>query len=72
VYGDAAPEIQKLCEMRKLPLHVFPWRPEMDRIGLGRNALYLVRPDGYVAVADSEGGKAVTSYLDMHQFTPPR
>ena len=27
VYGDAAPEIQAVCDGRKLPLHVFPWRP---------------------------------------------
>ena len=49
VYGDAAPEIQAMCRERELPLHVFPWRPEMDRAGLRRNAVYLVRPDGYVA-----------------------
>ena len=35
VYGDAAPEIQAVCEARKLPLHVFPWRP---RDGSGRPA----------------------------------
>jgi 2-polyprenyl-6-methoxyphenol hydroxylase-like FAD-dependent oxidoreductase len=55
VYGDAASEIQTLCDDRKLPLHVFPWRPEMGRTGLRRNAVYLVRPDGYVALADREG-----------------
>src|SRR5208282_378551 len=44
VYGDAAPEIQALCDARKLPLHSFPWRPEMHRAGLRRNAAYLVRP----------------------------
>ena len=65
VYGDAAPEIQTVCGARKLPLHVFPWHPEMDRTGLRRNAVYLVRPDGYVALADPNGRAAVlTSYLD--------
>ena len=72
MYGDATPEIQELCaDARKLPLHVFPWRPEMERAGLRRNAVYLVRPDGYVALADPEGiAAAVTSYLDAHQITP--
>ena len=69
VYGDAAPGIEALCQGRRLPLHVFPWRPEMDRTGLRRNAVYLVRPDGYVALADSGGSAtAVTSYLEAHQF----
>ena len=58
VYGDAAGEIQAACEERKLPLHVFPWRPEMDRAGLRRNAVYLVRPDGYVALGGSRGQRA--------------
>ena len=71
VYGDAVPEIQAVCNERKLPLHVFPWRPEMARAGLRRNAVYLVRPDGYVALADAEGGaKAVTSYFDTRMLTP--
>ncbi len=71
VYGNAVPELQKLCEVRKLSLHVFPWRPEMGRTGLQRNAIYLVRPDGYVALADHEGrATAITSYLDARKLTP--
>ena len=27
VYGDAAPELRKVCDARKLPLHVFPMAP---------------------------------------------
>ena len=70
VYGDAAPAIRALCKVRKLSLHVFPWRPEMDRTGLQRNAVYLVRPDGYVALADPNGSAAVlTSYLDVRKLT---
>jgi hypothetical protein len=65
VYGDAAKEMRALCETRRLPLHVFPWRGEMRRTGLWRNAAYLVRPDGYVGLADSVASTAaVTAYLD--------
>jgi 2-polyprenyl-6-methoxyphenol hydroxylase-like FAD-dependent oxidoreductase len=72
VYGDPRPGLEAVCEGRKLPLHVFPWRPEMRPSGLRRNALYLVRPDGYVALADPEGSAtAVTSYLNARQLTPP-
>jgi 2-polyprenyl-6-methoxyphenol hydroxylase-like FAD-dependent oxidoreductase len=73
VYGDDAPELRKVCDARKLPLHVFPWRQEMGRVGLRRQAVYLIRPDGYVALADPEGSATtITSYLDARQLTPTR
>jgi 2-polyprenyl-6-methoxyphenol hydroxylase-like FAD-dependent oxidoreductase len=73
VYGDAAPEMYSLCDGRKLPLHVFPWRPQMGRMGLRRNAVYLVRPDGYVGLANTAGSAAVvTSYLDARNIMPAR
>jgi 2-polyprenyl-6-methoxyphenol hydroxylase-like FAD-dependent oxidoreductase len=71
VYGSATPEIQAVCKERALPLHVFRWRPEASGAGLQRDAIYLVRPDGYVALADSKGGAtAITSYLDARKLTP--
>ena len=73
VYGDVSPDIHRLCDQRKLALRVFPWRSEMRRAGLRRNAVYLVRPDGYVALADPEGNaSAITSYLDMRKIIPMR
>jgi 2-polyprenyl-6-methoxyphenol hydroxylase-like FAD-dependent oxidoreductase len=67
VYGEASKEMLAMCATRKLPLHVFPWRAEMRRTGLWRNAAYLVRPDGYVGLADAVGNPAaVISYLDSH------
>jgi 2-polyprenyl-6-methoxyphenol hydroxylase-like FAD-dependent oxidoreductase len=73
VYGDAAPEIRAVCAGRKLPLHVFPWRAEIGRTGLRRNAVYLVRPDGYIALADSAAGAtAITSYLDARKLSPAK
>jgi 2-polyprenyl-6-methoxyphenol hydroxylase-like FAD-dependent oxidoreductase len=73
VYGDTAVEMRSMCEARELPLHIFPWRSEMSRAGLLRDAVYLVRPDGYVALAGSRGRPtAVTSYLDTHELSPVR
>ena len=70
VYGDATRSIQTACDERELPLHLFPWRPAMGRAGLRRNALYLVRPDGYVALADAGGsGAAIASYFRSRKFT---
>jgi 2-polyprenyl-6-methoxyphenol hydroxylase-like FAD-dependent oxidoreductase len=51
-YGDALPDLLEGCAMLGVPLHVFAWTPEAARAGLAENALYLIRPDGYVALAD--------------------
>ena len=68
VYGNAAPELAAECDRRKLPLHIFPWRPQMRRAGLRRNALYLVRPDGYVALADPHANAAaLSSYFETRK-----
>ena len=70
VYGTAGAPIPSVCEARHLPLHVFPWRPEMGGTGLQPNAIYLIRPDGYVALASAEGTPALESYLGRHKLTP--
>lgn len=54
MYGETTPEVRAFALERRLALHVFPWRRQMTRSGLRRSALYLVRPDGYVAVAADE------------------
>jgi hypothetical protein len=65
VYGAAAPEVRAVCGQRDLALHQFRWEPPMRRAGFRRNALYLVRPDGYVALAAADQSPAVlASYLD--------
>jgi 2-polyprenyl-6-methoxyphenol hydroxylase-like FAD-dependent oxidoreductase len=71
IYGEATKEMRAMCETRKLPLHVFPWRAEMRQTGLWRNAAYLIRPDGYVGLADSVASTAaITSYLDARGIVP--
>jgi 2-polyprenyl-6-methoxyphenol hydroxylase-like FAD-dependent oxidoreductase len=65
VYGAAASEVRAVCGERHLPLHEFEWQPAMKGTGLHRNALYLVRPDGHVALAAAVPSRIVLeSYLD--------
>ncbi len=65
VYGQVPTGIRAVCEMRKLPLHVFDWRPQIRKAGLKKDAVYLVRPDGYVGLADPVGDPdRLTAYLD--------
>ena len=55
VYGVANAELAAWCAHHEVPLHVFDWRSEYRAAGLGRDALYLLRPDTYVALADTSG-----------------
>jgi 2-polyprenyl-6-methoxyphenol hydroxylase-like FAD-dependent oxidoreductase len=73
VYGEPSGEVRKACGSRGLALHVFPWRWPMRRAGLARGALYLVRPDGYVALADRDASvETLEQYLDSRgiRLTP--
>ena len=65
VYGEASGALATACEKRALPLHRFAWQPSFERSGVARDAAYLVRPDGYVALADA-GADAATlnAYAD--------
>jgi 2-polyprenyl-6-methoxyphenol hydroxylase-like FAD-dependent oxidoreductase len=55
VYGTARAELAHWCAKRYMPLHVFDWRPKHEAAGLARDAVYLLRPDTYVALADASG-----------------
>jgi len=50
--GEEGRGLRETCAELRLPLHVFGWEPMMGRGGLQKGAAYLVRPDGYVALAD--------------------
>ena len=53
VYGEASKALCEAAQDVGLELHQFPWVDVMEQAGLERDALYLVRPDGYVALAQS-------------------
>ena len=62
-YGEAAADLVQACADRDLPMHTFAWRDSMRESGLKRNAGYLIRPDGYVALA-GVSARNLGSYLD--------
>src|SRR6266436_6687409 len=71
VYGAASPEVSAWCAKQNLPLHVFGWRNEYQAAGLARDALYLFRPDSYVAWADPKGtANALDRYFADHRIRP--
>jgi 2-polyprenyl-6-methoxyphenol hydroxylase-like FAD-dependent oxidoreductase len=52
IYGAPNAALADFCGSRKLEFHQFPWQATCEEAGLMQNALYLVRPDGYVALAE--------------------
>ncbi len=65
VYGEPAPAVAGVCRAAPLALHSFPWQDAMHAAGLVRDALYLVRPDGYVGLVDRDADAAgLRKYLD--------
>jgi 2-polyprenyl-6-methoxyphenol hydroxylase-like FAD-dependent oxidoreductase len=69
VYGNASHDLQALADSRRIRLHAFAWHSAMDQAGLKRDAAYLVRPDGYVGLADSEASPAaIADYLDAKKI----
>ena len=73
VYGTPAAGIAEACAQRGLSLHAFAWQDAMAKAGLTRSAVYLVRPDGYVALADDGASPApLLAWADAHLSTAPK
>jgi len=52
VYGTVQPGLESWCAHRGIGLHRYDWCDACHAAGFARDAAYLVRPDGYVALAD--------------------
>jgi 2-polyprenyl-6-methoxyphenol hydroxylase-like FAD-dependent oxidoreductase len=71
VYGSASTELAAWCAAQNLPLHIFDWRSAHEAVGLARDALYLLRPDTYVALADGGGApSALERYFAERGIQP--
>lgn len=51
VYGAPSPELLTWCAQTETPLHAFPFSSAARHAGVAEDAVYLVRPDGYVGAA---------------------
>ncbi len=72
VYGVASPGVRSACEQRGLALHQFPWTTAAKAAGFQRNAVYVVRPDGYVGLATHPaGGDALKAYVPSYDLSSP-
>ncbi|TIS54670.1 MAG: hypothetical protein E5W91_25460 [Mesorhizobium sp.] len=64
VYGDVSVEFRAMVAPSGIPIHAFPWSDAAEKAGLQRDAAYLVRPDGHVALASPlQEAAALQRYL---------
>jgi hypothetical protein len=69
VYGTARAEVAAWFAGHDVPLHIYDWRSEHGAAGLARDALYLLRPDIYLALADTSGETgAIDRYCAEHEI----
>ena len=69
VYGEAPDDLGPWCRERGIALHVFSWSPEYGTAGLERGAVYLMRPDTYIAfAANPASAAAIGQYLAERQI----
>jgi FAD binding domain len=71
VYGEMPPGIEATCNELNLQLNQFGWQPEMKEAGFVAGALYLLRPDGYVALASTQpDSKGLRDYFQGRHLAP--
>ncbi len=71
VYGEASQAVQEVCQAFGVALREFPWNDAFWRAGLMHDALYLIRPDGYVALAEPNArAQVLERYLESWGIGP--
>jgi hypothetical protein len=71
VYGKAREPLRRSASDANLHLHEFEWADNAKQAGLARDALYLVRPDGYIGLADpDQDTQKLNDYLSEFEIVP--
>ena len=71
VYGQASQALRRVASDANLALHEFAWKAPAEHAGLERDALYLVRPDGHIALANSKQDvEKLRQFLSKFKITP--
>lgn len=50
-YGEPSVDVSAMCARLGVAVHTFPWNHDVEQAGFARDASYLIRPDGHVALA---------------------
>ena len=69
-HGEPEAGIEEACASAGLPFKRFAWSEDAGRAGIRRGAFYLVRPDGYVALAaDRDAAGALSAFQARFDLT---
>ncbi|KAK2612697.1 hypothetical protein QQS21_001314 [Conoideocrella luteorostrata] len=72
VYGKANDVLIRWCKKHEVPLSEYPWRMELASSGLVRDAVYVLRPDSYVALVDKGADpRVIEIYFANRQIRLP-
>jgi hypothetical protein len=70
VYGTVQDGLWAWCQEHGVELSAFAWTPAHKEAGFAQDAVYLLRPDTYVAFASpDQSGAAIDGYLASKGFT---
>ncbi|MGH6910964.1 MAG: FAD-dependent monooxygenase, partial [Phenylobacterium sp.] len=71
VHGEVRQNLKDWCAMNGVTLHPHRWTAAAEKAGLQRNAAYLLRPDGYVALAAPSGlDRPIARYFSSRKMKP--
>ncbi len=71
VHGEASQAVQNVCTAFGVTLRELPWSDALWKAGFMRDALYLIRPDGYVALAEPNArAQVLERYLEAWGVLP--
>jgi hypothetical protein len=63
VYGEPRANVSAHCARLSVAVQQFPWNHDAAQAGFARDASYLVRPDGHVALAlEGDDPSALDAY----------
>jgi hypothetical protein len=66
-YGKMSNKLQDFFTDKKIPLFIFEWSAAARKAGYLENAIYIVRPDGYVGLADpQEDFERLSTYTNQY------
>jgi 2-polyprenyl-6-methoxyphenol hydroxylase-like FAD-dependent oxidoreductase len=70
IFGELEGAFETASARLGLPVHRFDWNEATEKAGFARDAAYLVRPDGHVALAMAEqSGDALERFVLRHGLT---
>jgi 2-polyprenyl-6-methoxyphenol hydroxylase-like FAD-dependent oxidoreductase len=70
IYGKVNTEFENSLRDMHLTLTNFPWNEKAQAAGFQENAIYLVRPDGYISYVDgTQSIEGLKNFLTQYQIT---